>query len=124
MMPHKCLYDFVKIACLRKICFSVYRPKCSLPVILQDFLNFNYLSYHDHFLHVVRYPWKLKRVTFVGFGQAYLIMPKVSKTTANISGKGGAVLFICCMLLHIQRSFSVIMLFWLGMVRHAQSSLK
>ena len=34
----------------------------------------NYLKYNVHFLHVIRYPWKLKlnHVIFVGFGQACL----------------------------------------------------
>ena len=41
VMPHKWLYDFVTIACLGKIWFSIYRPKCSLPIRLHYFLNFN-----------------------------------------------------------------------------------
>ena len=38
---HKWLYDYVKIGCLVKISFSIYRPNCSLAIKLQDFLNFN-----------------------------------------------------------------------------------
>ena len=41
MMPHNWLYGFVKIACLGKIWLSLFRPKCSPPIRLQDFLNFN-----------------------------------------------------------------------------------
>ena len=43
-MPHNWLYDFVKTACLGKIWFSSYRPKCSRPIRLQDFLSFNILQ--------------------------------------------------------------------------------
>ena len=43
--------------------------------------------YYFHFLHVVRYPWKVKlnHVIFVGFGQACQGMPNDLQNKAPIS---------------------------------------
>ena len=105
MMPHNWLYYFSKIACMGKIWFSVYGPKCSPPITLQDFLNFNisknYLRYKVYFLYLVRYPWNLylNHVIFAGFGQACLGMPIVlqdNKLQISVGKVELFCLFVTC----------------------------
>ena len=48
-------------------------------MIFQTLISQNYLRYKVHFLHIIRYPWKVQfhHVIFVGCSQARLGMPKV-----------------------------------------------
>ena len=41
MIHHICLYESAKTACFGKIPFPSYKQKCSRPMRLQKFLNFN-----------------------------------------------------------------------------------
>ena len=41
IMHHSCLCDSAKTGCFEKISFSCYKQKCSRPIRVQDFLNFN-----------------------------------------------------------------------------------
>ena len=84
------------------------------------------MRYNVHFLHVVRYPWKLQlNHVFVGYVQTCPSLPNLLKITKCQYLCEGLSYFVHLLhVAHIYGSYSVIMPFQLCMVLHAQSSLK